>query len=214
MGNTLHCRRCCSQGQRSATEGRGIQPACNAQLCGTQPGTAHTLCSAFCPHQLGIRAGQGSGAVDIPHPAQLSTLCQYIGTISCSPIQLPTEPGKTQRFQSCEHGEGTETGMSQMQWVSITNLRSVKRSRILGAPPCNATSEELFGTHFWGAKIPHVLQEAPGTAQALLSCDREGTARCPSSLGAHHCPGMPRTSSVGCQMSKGDPWGTLLQEAI
>lgn len=114
--HTLHCRRCCGQGQCSATEGGGIHPACIAQLCRTAWHCPHLAHCALPTPVRGVGAGQGSGAVGIPHPAQLSTLCQYMEMIGCSPLQLPIEPGKTQRFQSCEHGEGTETGMPQMQW--------------------------------------------------------------------------------------------------
>lgn len=134
-----------------------------ASILPAVPSSASQDPAWHCPHLthcalptsvLGYGAGQGSRAVGIPHPTQLSTQCQYIEMISCSPLQLPIEPNKPQRFQSCKQGEGTETGMSQMQWVSIMNLRSMKRSQVLGAAPCNITSEELFRCLHWVPKYP------------------------------------------------------------
>lgn len=158
----------------------------------------------------GYGAGQRSGAVGIPHPAQHSTQCQYIEMISCSSLQLSIEPSKPQTFQSCEHREGTETGISQMQRVSISNLHSARRSQVLGAAPCNIACEELFRCLQWVPKYPTCSKRH----SALHGHCCAVWHSVPAALEPHHCPGTLWTSNAGCQMSRGDPWGTLLQEAI
>lgn len=214
--HTLHCNKCCSQGQCSATESRGIHPACSAQLCSTGPSlalpTPHTLRSAHVSFGVWSWAGEQSCGHPPSYTAQHTVPIHRNDQLLTPPAphraQQTTEVSKLQAGRG--HGDRNVPDA-----VGFHNEPSFyEEVSSFGSCSLQHHQRGIVQMPTLGAKVPHVFQEAPGTARTLLSCGREGTAWCPSSLGAHHCPGTPRTSSAECQMSKGDPWGTLLREAI